>query len=131
MREHAALPFIMMMRRGPIRAAAALREPGMMIHLEPRFHVTDENASFVAQICSRLDGIPLAIELAAARVKLFMPQQIAERLDHRFKLLTGSSRTSLPRQQTLRALIDWSYGTLNETEQRALRARRLLRRVDD
>ena len=88
---------------------------------EPRFHVTDENASFVAQICSRLDGIPLAIELAAARVKLFSPKQIAERLDDRFKLLTGGSRTALPRQQTLRALIDWSYTSLNESEQRALR----------
>ena len=88
---------------------------------EPRFHESQDNASFIAQICSRLDGIPLAIELAAARVKLFTPQQIAERLDDRFKLLTGGSRTALPRQQTLRALIDWSYVTLNETEQRALR----------
>ena len=88
---------------------------------EPRFHLTDENASSIAQICSRLDGIPLAIELAAARVKLFSPNQIAERLDDRFKLLTGGSRTALPRQQTLRALIDWSYTSLNESEQRALR----------
>ena len=88
---------------------------------EPRFDLTDENAPFVTQICSRLDGIPLAIELAAARVKLFTPQQIVERLDDRFKLLTGGSRAALPRQQTLRALIDWSYVTLNETEQRALR----------
>jgi predicted ATPase/class 3 adenylate cyclase len=88
---------------------------------EPRFHLTEDNAAFVTQICRRLDGIPLAIELAAARVKLFTPQQIAERLDNRFKLLTGGSRTALPRQQTLRALIDWSYQTLNETEQRALR----------
>ncbi len=88
---------------------------------EPRFRITDENASFVAQICSRLDGIPLAIELAAARVKLFSPKQIAERLDDRFKLLTGGSRTALPRQQTLRALIDWSYTSLHESEQRALR----------
>ena len=88
---------------------------------EPRFHLMDENASFIAQICSRLDGIPLAIELAAARVKLFTPEQIAERLDDRFKLLTGGSRTALPRQQTLHALIDWSYQSLNEVEQRALR----------
>jgi predicted ATPase len=88
---------------------------------EPRFRLTDENASFVAQICSRLDGIPLAIELAAARVKLLTPEQIAARLDDRFKLLTGGVRTALPRQQTLRALIDWSYHLLNETEQRALR----------
>jgi predicted ATPase/class 3 adenylate cyclase len=88
---------------------------------EPQFRLTETNASFVTQICHRLDGIPLAIELAAARVKLFTPEQIAARLDDRFKLLTGGSRSALPRQQTLRALIDWSYQTLNETEQRALR----------
>lgn len=88
---------------------------------ESRFRATEHNASSIAQICSRLDGIPLAIELAAARVKLFTPEQIAERLDDRFKLLTGGSRTALPRQQTLRALIDWSYQSLNESEQRALR----------
>lgn len=88
---------------------------------DSRFALTENNASFVAQICSRLDGIPLAIELAAARIKLFTPEQIAARLDDRFKLLTGGSRTALPRQQTLRALIDWSYQALNETEQRALR----------
>jgi predicted ATPase len=88
---------------------------------EPRFRATKDNAAAIAQICRRLDGIPLAIELAAARVKLFSPQQIAERLDDRFKLLTGGSRTALPRQQTLRALIDWSYHTLTETEQRAMR----------
>ena len=91
------------------------------IKAESRFKLTDANAPFIAQICSRLDGIPLAIELAAARVKLFTPEQIAQRLDDRFKLLTGGSRTALPRQQTLRALIDWSYTSLNETEQRALR----------
>lgn len=88
---------------------------------EPRFHATAGNAAAVIQICRRLDGIPLAIELAAARVKLFTPEQIAQRLDDRFKLLTGGSRTAIPRQQTLRALIDWSYQSLNETEQRALR----------
>jgi len=87
---------------------------------EPRFQLTDHNAFSIAQICRRLDGIPLAIELAAARVKLFTPEQIAERLDDRFKLLTGGSRTALPRQQTLRALIDWSYQSLTEAEQRAL-----------
>jgi len=88
----------------------------------PHFALTEENAPSVTQICQRLDGIPLAIELAAARVKLFTPQQIAERLGDRFKLLTGGSRTALPRQQTLRALIDWSYLTLNETEQITLRS---------
>ena len=89
--------------------------------VEPHFKLTDPNASAIAQICFRLDGIPLALELAAARVKLFTPEQIAERLDDRFKLLTGGSRTALPRQQTLRALIDWSYQTLNATEQSLLR----------
>ena len=88
---------------------------------DSRFKRTEHNAASIAQICSRLDGIPLAIELAAARVKLFTPEQIAERLDDRFKLLTGGSRAALPRQQTLRALIDWSYQTLNETEQLTLR----------
>jgi predicted ATPase/class 3 adenylate cyclase len=87
----------------------------------PTFQLTDENASSVAQVCSRLDGIPLAIELAASRVAVFSPEQIAGRLDDRFKLLTGGSRTALPRQQTLRALIDWSYDLLNEPERALLR----------
>jgi predicted ATPase/class 3 adenylate cyclase len=86
-----------------------------------KFQLTDENASFVAQICSRLDGIPLAIELAASRNTIFSPAQIAKRLDDRFKLLTGGSRTALPRQQTLRALIDWSYELLSEDERALLR----------
>jgi predicted ATPase/class 3 adenylate cyclase len=91
------------------------------VKADARFKATEQYTPFIVQICHRLDGIPLAIELAAARVKLFTPQQIAERLDDRFKLLTGGSRTALPRQQTLRALIDWSYLTLNGMEQRALR----------
>ena len=86
-----------------------------------KFQLTDENASFVAQICNRLDGIPLAIELAASRITVFSPEQIAKRLDDRFKLLTGGSRTALPRQQTLRALIDWSYDILSEDERALLR----------
>jgi predicted ATPase len=84
------------------------------------FKQTEGNASSIAQICSRLDGIPLAIELAAARVKLLSPEQIAARLDDRFRLLVGGSRTALPRQQTLRALIDWSYDLLSEAEKRLL-----------
>lgn len=80
------------------------------------FHLTEKNAPAIAQVCTRLDGIPLAIELAAARIKLFAPDQIAARLDDRFRLLTGGSRTALPRQQTLRALIDWSYDLLPEAE---------------
>jgi predicted ATPase/class 3 adenylate cyclase len=87
----------------------------------PKFHLTDENASSVAQICSRLDGIPLALELAASRVSVFTTEQIAKRLDDRFKLLTGGSRTALPRQQTLRALIDWSYDILSLDECKLLR----------
>ena len=83
---------------------------------KPDFKLTKENMPFVAQICSRLDGIPLAIELAAARMKVLSPQQIASRLDDRFRLLTGGARTALPRQQTLRALIDWSYSLLSDPE---------------
>ena len=87
----------------------------------PNFHLTHESASHIAQICSRLDGIPLALELAASRVSVFTAQQIAKRLDDRFKLLTGGSRTALPRQQTLRALIDWSYDILSPDECRLLK----------
>ena len=85
-----------------------------------KFSLTDSNASSVAQICHRLDGIPLAIELAAARTKLLAPEQIATRLDDLFRLLVGGSRTALPRQQTLRALIDWSYDLLSEQEKNLL-----------
>lgn len=85
------------------------------------FSITDSNASAIAQICARLNGIPLAIELAAARTKLLSVDQIAARLNDLFKLLTGGSRTALPRQQTLRALIDWSYDLLSEEERALLR----------
>jgi len=88
---------------------------------QPNFHVTNENAPAVAQICHRLDGIPLALELAAARVRAMPVETIASRLDDRFRLLTGGSRTALPRQQTLRATIDWSYGLLDEKEKTLLR----------
>jgi predicted ATPase/class 3 adenylate cyclase len=84
------------------------------------FKLTDVNASAIAQICHRLDGIPLAIELAAARARLLSAEQIAARLDDRFRLLVGGSRTALPRQQTLRALIDWSYDLLSDEEKRLL-----------
>lgn len=85
---------------------------------QPKFALTTQNAASVAQICRRLDGIPLAIELAAARVKVLSVEQIAARLDDRFRLLTGGSRTALPRQQTLRAMIDWSYALLSDPERR-------------
>jgi len=83
----------------------------------PQFDVDKENAPSIAQICYRLDGIPLAIELAAARVKVLSVDQISRRLDDRFRLLTGGARTALPRQQTLRALIDWSFDLLSDKEQ--------------
>lgn len=89
--------------------------------LEPSFILTRQNAPAVAQVCQRLDGIPLALELAAARIKVLSVEQISKRLDDRFRLLTGGSRTALPRQQTLRALIDWSYGLLSEAERILLR----------
>ncbi len=87
----------------------------------PAFQLTTENAPTIARICWRLDGIALAIELAAARVKVLTLQQIVERLDDRFHLLTTGSRTAVPRQQTLRSLIDWSYDLLNESERKLLR----------
>jgi predicted ATPase/class 3 adenylate cyclase len=86
-----------------------------------RFHLTDENAPFVADICRRLDGIPLAIELAASRVKVLSPRQLAALLDERFRVLTGGSRDVLPRHQTLRALFDWSDGLLDERERALFR----------
>ena len=85
------------------------------------FVITNANAPAVAEICSRLDGIPLAIELAAARVKLLNVDQIAERLDDRFRLLRGGHRDGLPHQQTLQALIDWSHDLLSEQERMAFR----------
>jgi tetratricopeptide (TPR) repeat protein len=89
--------------------------------VRPECRLTAENSALVARICWRLDGIPLAIELAAARVKLLPLAQILERLDDRFRLLTGGSRAALPRQQTLGALIDWSYDLLSEPERILLR----------
>ena len=88
---------------------------------QPAFRITQQNAQAIAQICHRLDGIPLALELAAARVRALHVDRIAERLSDRFRLLTGGSRTSLPRQQTLRALIDWSFDLLTDSERALLR----------
>ncbi|MFI7320599.1 BTAD domain-containing putative transcriptional regulator [Streptomyces venezuelae] len=79
------------------------------------------DADAVAEICRRLDGLPLAIELAAARLRMLTPRQIADRLDDRFRLLTSGSRTVLPRQQTLRAVVDWSWELLDEAERAVLR----------
>ncbi len=85
------------------------------------FRMTEQNAHTVVDICRRLDGMPLAIELAAARMKMLSPQEIAARLDKRFDLLSGGSRGVLPRQQTLRALLDWSFDLLSDQERVLLR----------
>ncbi|MGW6204955.1 ATP-binding protein [Streptomyces sp. NPDC055089] len=95
------------------RGAAAL--PGFRIDAD------GATAAAAAEICRRLDGLPLAIELAAARLRMLTPQQIADRLDDRFRLLTSGSRTVLPRQQTLRAVVDWSWDLLAEDERTTLR----------
>jgi predicted ATPase/DNA-binding CsgD family transcriptional regulator len=87
----------------------------------PSFTLTDRNVSAVAEVCRRLDGIPLAIELAAARVPVLSPEQIAARLGDRFRLLTGGGPTTLPRYRTLRALVDWSHDLLDEGERTLLR----------
>jgi predicted ATPase/class 3 adenylate cyclase/DNA-binding CsgD family transcriptional regulator len=87
---------------------AAMRRQG--------FVLDEGNAAAVAAVCARLDGIPLALELAAARLGSLSVQEISSRLDQRLRLLTGGSRTALPRHQTLRALIDWSYDLLNPGE---------------
>jgi predicted ATPase len=87
----------------------------------PDFDLSDENAAVIVEVVRRLDGIPLAIELAAARLRLLGVEQLAQRLNDAFRLLTGGSRTALPRQQTLRASIDWSYNLLSDPERLLLR----------
>jgi predicted ATPase/DNA-binding SARP family transcriptional activator len=103
--------------------AALMRSDAVRLFVEratavsPVFSLTPQNAPLVARICARLDGIPLALELAAARLSSLSAEQIANRLDDVFRLLTGGSRTALPRQQTLRALMDWGYALLPLAEQ--------------
>jgi predicted ATPase len=87
----------------------------------PHFSPDARTATAIAGICRRLDGIPLAIELAASRAATLGIEELAARLDHRFELLTGGRRTALPRQRTLRATLDWSYELLPETERAVLR----------
>src|SRR5205823_218798 len=89
--------------------------------IQSTFTLTPQNARPVAQVCHTLDGIPLAIELVAARLKLLSVEQLAPGLDNMFRLLTRGSRVALRRQQTLRYLIDWSYDLLSEAEQTLLR----------
>jgi predicted ATPase/class 3 adenylate cyclase len=91
------------------------------IAAKPDFAVDADSAPAVVEICHRLDGMPLALELAASRLRTFSPAKVAELLDQRFRLLTGGSRTALPRQQTLEATIEWSYRLLDDREQALLR----------
>jgi predicted ATPase/class 3 adenylate cyclase len=86
--------------------------------ISSRFTLDEGNVTAVAELCRRLDGIALAIELAAAQVKVLSVEHLSQKLDDRFRLLTGGSRTALARQKTMRALIDWSYDLLSEKEQR-------------
>jgi len=86
--------------------------------VDHHFKITDENKAVLSELCRRLDGIPLAIELAAARVNVLSIARLAERLDEALRLSTGGERTALPRQRTMRAAIDWSYNLLNPQEQR-------------
>jgi predicted ATPase/class 3 adenylate cyclase len=115
-------------------AGATVRDLGALVEVEAvqlfveraqavrrEFAVNTDNAAAVAEICERLDGIPLAIELAAARVSVLGPHDILARLDERFRLLTGGSRTALERHQTLRAAIEWSYALLDEGERELFR----------
>lgn len=107
------LPDPMALRLLAERGAAA--RPGF------RTDADEATAAACAEICRRLDGLPLAIELAAARLRMLTPRQIADRLDDRFRLLTNGSRTVLPRQQTLRAVVDWSWDLLDAAERAVLR----------
>jgi predicted ATPase/class 3 adenylate cyclase/DNA-binding CsgD family transcriptional regulator len=90
-------------------------------HARPDFAVTDDNVVPLAEICARLDGLPLAIELAAARVRALSPAEILDSLHDRFRLLTGGGRTAMRRQQTLRASVDWSHALLTEPERTLFR----------
>ena len=110
-----------------LSAAEALAFPAVELFVERaaaclgEYKLTDADAPIVAEICRQLDGIPLAIEFAAARVDAFGIRGLAARLDDRLRLLTGGRRSASPRQQTMRATLDWSYGLLTEQEQKVLR----------
>ncbi|GAB3895942.1 BTAD domain-containing putative transcriptional regulator [Kibdelosporangium lantanae] len=107
-----------------VTAEEAMATPAVRLLAEraaavrPGFTVTDENVATVVDICRRLDGLPLAIELAAARLRSLTADELAGRLDDRFRLLTGGSRTALPRHQTLRAVVAWSWDLMDEPERR-------------
>jgi predicted ATPase len=109
----------------PLEVLACLPAVALFVEraqaVKPEFALTKENAPAVAALCARLDGLPLAIELAAARVKLLSPSAMLARIESRLNLLTGGARDLPTRQQTLRGTVDWSYGLLNAAEQTLLR----------
>ncbi|MCF3965549.1 ATP-binding protein, partial [Streptomyces fuscigenes] len=120
-REPLGVPGEVVRPVGPLATDAAFRlfaERGRAVR--PDF-AAEEDPVAVGEICRRLDGLPLAIELAAARLRAMSPRQIADRLDDRFRLLSRGSRTVLPRQQTLRAVVDWSWDLLDGDERAVLR----------
>ena len=112
------LPVDLEARRPRRRSGCSPSEPTAV---DPAFTLDETNVGSVVEICRRLDGIPLAIELAAARVSAMSPDDIALRLGDRFRLLAGGRRTAVPRQQTLHALIDWSWDLLTDDDRRLLR----------
>ncbi|MFF3325913.1 BTAD domain-containing putative transcriptional regulator [Streptomyces sp. NPDC002889] len=123
-REPLGIPGELVRPVDPLPDRAALRllaERGASSRPGFRVDADEATAAACAEICRRLDGLPLAIELAAARLRMLTPRQIADRLDDRFRLLTTGSRTVLPRQQTLRAVVDWSWDLLDPAERAVLR----------
>ncbi|HKR50123.1 MAG TPA: NB-ARC domain-containing protein [Pseudonocardiaceae bacterium] len=111
--------------REPVESLRAFDAVALFIdrakQVRPNFAITADNAPVVAQICHDLDGVPLAIELAAARVRMMVPEQICRALSDRFHILTGGARTVMARQQTLHASLDWSYELLSDSERILLR----------
>ena len=111
----------------PVSVATAARAPAVALFVRrardvaPRFELTDENTPHLVEICRRLDGLPLAIELAAARARVFSPARLLQQLDHRLTLLRGGARDLPPRQQSLRASIEWSVALLDPGHQQLLR----------
>ncbi|MGX1503298.1 UNVERIFIED_CONTAM: putative ATPase/DNA-binding SARP family transcriptional activator [Streptomyces graminofaciens] len=123
-REPLGVPGELLRPVDPLSDASALRllaDRGASVRPGFRVDADEETAAAATEICRRLDGLPLAIELAAARLRMLTPRQIADRLDDRFRLLTSGARTVLPRQQTLRAVVDWSWDLLTPTERAVLR----------
>jgi predicted ATPase len=126
-RVHRLLPLASPAASTPLTAAEAIGFPAVQLFVERtaaslnEFALRDADAPLAGDICRQLDGLPLAIEYAAARVAAFGVRGVATRLDERLRLLTSGRRTAVPRHRTMSAALDWSYGLLNEAEQRVLR----------